>query len=288
MSQDGVMRATTLPAAAASLLAGLLLTGCAAAAAQPAAALTATGQPTTGPASSQGCYAFAVSALRSHVVVRQRPPACAGLSQSLVNEDVARAIRTVVGPHRKTIQRQLAAAESRYLAALVKPVRPPPPASVAAGHAATSSQLASRLAALAAWLAAAVAGGYLLSAWLTRDSRRRVIRKPGVTSALPFGHAGLAITGLGIWIAFMATSTSALAWTDVGLTWVIAGLGMATLLTSSPEQGPASTQAAALAGAAEMSTAPFPVKAPVLVIALHGVFATATILLVLLAAVGIG
>ncbi len=290
MSQDGVMRATTRTTAAASLLAGLLLTGCAATAARSAAwaVLTTTGQPTTGPASSQGCYAFAISALRSHVVVRQRPPACVGLSQSLVNEDVARAIRTVVGPHPKAIQRQLAAAESRYLAALVEPVQPPPPASVAAGHSTTSSQLAGRLAALAAWLAAAAAGGYLLSGWLTSDGRRRVTRKPGITSAMPFGHAGLAITGLGIWIAFMVTSTSALAWADVGLTWVIAGLGMATLLTSSPAQAATSTQAAALAGAPEMSTAPFPTKAPVLVIALHGILATATILLVLLAAVGIG
>ncbi len=113
-------------------------------------------------------------------------------------------------------------------------------------------------------------------------------RKPGITSGLPFAHARLAITGLGIWIAFMATSTSALALTDVGLTWVIAGLGMATLLTSSPEQVATSTQAAALAGAPGMSTAPFPTKAPVLVIALHGILAIATILLVLLAAVGIG
>ena len=58
----------------------------------------------------------------------------------------------------------------------------------------------------------------------------------------------------------MGTSTSALAWADVGLTWVIAGLGMATLLTSSPGQVATSTQAAALAGATEMSTAPFPIK----------------------------
>jgi hypothetical protein len=298
MGQDGVMGATTRSAAAASLLAGLLLTGCAATAAQPTTVATTTVatttvetttvETTTGPGSSQACYAFAVGALRSHVVVRQRPAACAGLSQALVNEDVARAVRTVVGPHAKTIQRQLAAAESRYLAALVRPVKPPPPAAVAAGQSATSNRLAGRLAALAAWLAAAAAGGYLLSAWLTRDGRRRVTRKPGIPSALPLGHAGLAITGLGIWIAFMVTSTSALAWADVGLTWVIAGLGMATLLTSSPEPDGSSTQAAALAGAPGMSTAPFPTRAPVVVIALHGILATATILLVLLAAVGVG
>ncbi|HTA09790.1 MAG TPA: hypothetical protein VK836_14825, partial [Streptosporangiaceae bacterium] len=95
------MGATTRSAAAASLLAGLLLTGCAATAAQTTTVATTTVEtttvepttvePTTGPGSSQACYAFAVGALRSHVVVRQRPAACAGLSQALVNEDVARA-----------------------------------------------------------------------------------------------------------------------------------------------------------------------------------------------------
>ena len=283
------MRWTTVAAAAASLLAALLLTACTATAAQPAAAQPAAAQPTTTPASSESCYSFAVSALRSHIVVLQRPAACAGLSQAVVNEDVARAIRTAVGPHPKALQRQLAASYSRYLAALVKPVKPPPAASVAAGPSTTSSQLAIRLAALAAWLAAAAAGGYLLSAWLTRDDRRRVIRKPGVPSALPLTHASLAVTGLCIWIAFMVTSTSALAWADVGLTWVIAGLGMATLVVSSPEQGVGSnTEAAELAEAGRTSTAPFQAGAPVLIIALHGAFATATILFVLLAAVGIG
>jgi manganese efflux pump family protein len=278
------VRWTTVAAAAASLLAVLLLTACAATAAQP----TATPAATT-PASSQACYNFAVSALRNRVVVRQRPAACAGLSQAVVNQEVDRAIRTVVGPHPKALERQLAAAYSRYLAALIKPVKAPPPASVAAGPATTSSQLAIRLTALIAWLAAAAAGAYLLSAWLIRDGRRRAINKPGVPSAVPVAHAGLAIAGLCIWIAFMVTSTSALAWAAVGLTWVIAGLGMATLLAASPEQSVSgNTEAAELAEAARTSTAPFPTRAPVIIIALHGAFATATILFVLLAAVGIG
>ena len=113
---------------------------------------------------------------------------------------------------------------------------------------------------------------------------------PGAPSALPFGHAGLAITGLLIWIAFTVTHTAALAWTDVGLTWVIAGLGMATLLAASPEQRAISTSsgATALVAVTETATTPFPTRAPVIVIALHGALAMLTILLVLLAAVGIG
>jgi manganese efflux pump family protein len=258
--------------------------------------LCASGTPATArasaarPPSPEKCYQFAVSALRRHVVVRHRPAACAGLTQAQVNEVVDRAIRTVVGPHPKAIERRLATADSRYLGDLVETVPPPAAASVVTGQPAVSGQLGVRLAALASWLATAIPGAYMLSAWLTRAGRRRVIRKPGVASAAPIGHAGLAISGLLIWITFTVTKTAALAWADVGLTWVIAGLGMATLLGASPEPrvisaGPATT---ALVGVTETSTAPFPTRAPVIAIAVHGALATLTILLVLLAAVGVG
>jgi len=139
-------------------------------------------------------------------------------------------------------------------------------------------------------VATAIPGAYLLTAWLASDARRRVSRRPVVRSALPLGHAGLAITGLLIWIAFMLTHTAALAWADVGLTWVIAGLGMATLLAAGLEQQVIGTspEAAAPGAVAETSTAAFPARAPVIIIALHGALATLTILLVLLTAVGIG
>ncbi len=275
------MRWTTVAAAGTALVATLLLTGCAA---TPARSAT---HP--GPGTTESCYAFAVSALRHHVVVRRRPEACAGLSQAQVNQDVGRALRTVIGSNPKAVERRLAAADSRYLGSLVKAVPPPPPVSLAAGPSTPPGQLGVRFGALAAWLAAAVAGAYLLAPWLTRSARRRVFRKPGVSSLVPITHAGLAITGLCVWIAFTVTSVAALAWTAVGLTWVIAGLGMATLLVASPEQPVGtSAEAAASGGQAGASTAPFPARAPVIIIALHGALATVTILLVLLAAVGIG
>ena len=100
------------------------------------------------------------------------------------------------------------------------------------------------------------------------------------------GHAGLAVGGLCIWIAYTITSATALAWTDVGLTAVIAGLGMATLLAAIPEQLDSGSVAVASVESAGGGSAPFPARAPVITIALHGVLATLTILLVLLAAVG--
>jgi len=276
------VRWSTAAAAGSTLVAALLVSACSAATAVQATAAR--------PPSVDKCYAFAVAALRQHVVVGRRPAACAGLTQAQVNQIVGRAIRTVVGPHPKAVERRLASADSRYLGNLVWPVPTPSPAAVATGLPTASGQLSVRLTALAAWLATAIPGAYLLTGWLAHDGRRRVIRKPGIPAAVPIGHTALAITGLLIWIAFTMTRTVALAWADVGVTWVIAGLGMATLLAASTEQRVigTSTQGAALVGVTETSATPFPTRAPVIAIALHGTLATLTILLVLVSAVGIG
>jgi hypothetical protein len=290
--KDVGMGWTAVRAAGAALIAALVVSACAAGA-------TGAGDTTAGPAitwqaaaspdAAGQCYALAVNALRRHVIVRRRPAPCAGLTQAQINEIVGRAIRTVVGPYPKAVARRLAAADSRYLGSLVRAVPPPPAASTASAQPTLSGQLGIRLAALAAWLLTAIPGAYLLTGWLARVRRRRLIRKPGVPSAVPLGHATLALTGLCIWIAFTATGVAALAWAAVGLTWIIAGLGMATLLSASPEQQViASTEEAAPPGPAGMSAAAFPVRAPVIIIAVHGALATLTILLVLLAAVGIG
>jgi hypothetical protein len=276
------VRWTTAAAAGLTLIAALTVSAC-----SPATAVQDTA---ASPPSVDKCYSYAVAALRQHVVVGRRPAACAGLTPAQVNQVVGRAIRAVVGPHPKVVERRLAAADSRFLGNLVRPVPLPSAASVAAGLPTAPGQFSVRLAALAAWLATAIPGAYLLTSWVTRDGRRRLIRKPGVPSAAPIGHAALAITGLLIWIAFTVTHTAALAWADVGVTWVIAGLGMATLLAASPEQRVigTSTQGAALVRVNETSTTPFPTRAPVIAIALHGTLATLTILLVLVSAVGIG
>jgi len=276
------VRWTTVGFLGAAMLAVVLLCGCGTSTAGRAA--------THRPPSAVKCYAFAVTDIRSRVVVRQRPPACAGLAQAQVNQIIGRAVRTVVGPHRKAIERRLAAADSRYLGDLVKTLPPPPAASVVVAQPTPAGELSLRYAALALWLATAIPGAYMLISWLPRVSPRRVIGELRGLSVVPVGHAGLALTGLVIWIAFTVTAAAALAWVDVGMTWVTAGLGMATLLTATPEQQAvtASPGAAALVGVAEASTAPFRTRAPVFVIAVHGALATLTILLVLLAAVGVG
>jgi hypothetical protein len=275
--------------AAVMLAACLLCTACALGAGQAPSTtrpLAARSAPTPNAAA---CYAFAVSALRRHVIVRRMPPECAGLGAEQVDLAVGRAIHTVVGPLPKAAARRQDRAESRYLASLIRQVRPAPPASVAVRRAETSGTLVARLAALAAWLAAALAGGYLLTGG--RRPRLRQLRGLGIAG----GHAGVAAAGLCLWVGFMVTGAPALGWIDAVLTWVIAGLGMATLLGGLPADpaepagppgrvpAPATTTAGSTALGASVSA-----RAPVLVIALHGALAAVTILLVLLAVIGTG
>ncbi|HEY7014934.1 MAG TPA: hypothetical protein VH480_19390 [Streptosporangiaceae bacterium] len=281
-------------AAAAALLAAVLAGGCSAGAPAPFLATVDT------------CYAFGVQALQRHQTVTTVPRACAGLSHAEVNLAVARAVREVAGPGHKAAARRQASREGTYLAHLINTVPPGRPAPLAAAPVRSASDLSLSLAALAAWVVTAAAGLYLLAGWFARGGwRRRHIRAAGLPPLVILGHAGLAVAGLAIWIAFAASGVPALAWTAVGLTLVIAGLGMATLVTGLPEPAesaaagsgsPAGPPSAGLPGAAgdgagpALATraavaAPVKVRMPWTVIAAHGVLAAATIMLVLLAAI---
>jgi hypothetical protein len=235
------------------------------------------------------CYDLAVHALQRHVAVPARPPACAGLSPAQVNLAAARAIRDVTGAWPKAVARHLAYQDRIYLARLVTAV--PLPASVAspAGPQAPAPARSSRdlpldLAALAAWVLTAAAGVYLLAGWLViwlaglvRRRLRLRLRGGAADAAAAFtvSHFGLALAGLGIWIGFVATDLAVLAWIALGMVVLIAGLGMGVL-------------SAALPGPARAGAASSQARIPVIVVAAHGMLATLTILLVLLAAIGAG
>jgi manganese efflux pump family protein len=102
-------------------------------------------------------------------------------------------------------------------------------------------------------------------------------------------HVALAVAGLGIWIAFVALDVSVLAGIAVALIVPTAGLGMATLVAALPEPAASARPASPgspLATRIAVTEPPARVPMPVTVIAVHGVLATATILLALLAAIG--
>ncbi len=258
----GWLRAVLLPAAqlpaalVPAALCVLLIAGCGAA------------QPSRATVSS--CFTFGVRAIQERLTVTRVPLACAGLSREQIDVALGRAVRAAVGPRPKAAERQAAVRDSRYLEHLFTTLPPPRPEPVIVAAQQQSASRPLQFAALGAWLAAAAAGGYLLTRWVV--AARRGSARRGAPAVL-IAHAGLAVTGLGIWTAFLAAGVVALSWLAVAVILVVAGLGMATLVTGLPEP-----QAAGSARPA----------AQVLVVVLHGLLATLAILLVLLAAVGAG
>jgi hypothetical protein len=148
----------------------------------------------------------------------------------------------------------------------------------------------------------------MMARWIRRGGLRRArLSKAGLPPSLIFTHFGLAVAGLLAWGAYLVTGLAAAAWAGCVLLLPVAGLGMALLSLWLPERPlaattvpaaqvvPAGTGAAAGtdvppgAGAAAGPVGPGPPPArhpPALIVAAHGVFAVATILFALLAAVG--
>lgn len=231
--------------------------------------------PPAATASPQACYQAALNAVRRHVTVHAVPAECAGLSRADVTEAVSRAIRSAIGPAPKAAERARAGRDSRYLAGMIPPVTATRPRPRGLAAATRPLRVPAGLAALLAWVLTAAAGAYLLAGRL-RGQRPGQAGRPRLP--VPVLHAAAAVAGLAVWISFLAAGRIALAWAAVGLTFLIAGLGMAALLTGS-------ASGTGNPGSAETRGAP---RVPVLMIAAHGMLATATILLVLLATIATG
>jgi len=268
------------------LLAAVLAAGCSA------------GVPASYRATVQTCSSFGLRAILRHVTVAAEPGACAGLSPEQVNMAVTRAVKEAVGPEPKAVARHLAVQDSAYLARMLHTIQPPKPAPAAATATPTRSSggVPLDLATLMAWFVTAAVGSYLLAGWLAAGGLGRRRPAASLVPVTVLSHVGLAVAGLGLWVGFVITGTRVLAWVGVGLIVLIAGLGMGALSAALPEPG----QSASPAGSG--SAGPDPVArvqpqadpgsskagTPVAVIAVHGMLATATILLVLLAAIGAG
>jgi hypothetical protein len=251
------MRLRVWPAAGACLIAAVLAAaGCSAA-------------PAKHP-SVDNCRLYGVQAISRHFMVHAVPAACAGLSRAQVNQAVQAAIHQAVGPQPKAAGRRLAVADGRYLAPLIRAIPPPAAESPGTGGGAASApSTLVVLAALACWLLTAAAGAYLL-ARSRLLGRSRAARPPAVV----IGHAVLAVAGLSTWIGFAITGAAWVAWLAVGVITSVAGLGIATLMGGlpEPEHGrPVPARTAAW-------------RAHVPAIAAHGILATVTITLVVLAA----
>jgi hypothetical protein len=261
----------------------------------------------------ESCAEFGISAIKHHVTVTSLPAACRGLTRAQVNLAVGQALYAMTSnvhgkAERRARTRELSPLLGRLVATVPAQHSPLPPPATAGGRA---SGPAVGIAALVSWLITVGLGSWMMARWITRGGFRRArLSKAGVPPSLIFTHFGLAVAGLLIWGIYLATGLAAAAWTACLLLLPVAGLGMALVSLWLPERSLATTTATATAvpagqavpAGAAAGTAPVPGATaaagpagpgppaarhpPALIVAAHGVFAVATILFALLAAVG--
>lgn len=249
-------------------------------------------QPAVPRGSVASCTEFGVTAVREHVTVTSLPPACQGLTRAQFSFSVSSALHSAaIGVHGKVAERERLGAASRYLKFLV--------ASVPAAHSQqlTSvpaspriSETALGIAALCGWLVTIALGLQMMIRWLRRGRRGR---PPGGRRRRPparnLAHLGLAVGSLLIWIAYLGTDVTGLAWTACALLAIETGLGMTLVFVSA-----ASPVGRAGAKAPRPSTAGDPPRSgpgrrrypAAFTVGTHITFATVTILLAVLAAIG--
>ena len=140
------------------------------------------------------------------------------------------------------------------------------------------------LAALGAWVLTALGGFVMLAKWISRGGLRQ--QRDGTTqfpAGLVFGHFALAAAGLVLWIAYLLLHITQLAWAAfiVLLPVALLGFTMFARWTAARRStvGVGSTGISSPGG-----SRPAEQTLPVPVVAAHGVFAVATVVLVLLAA----
>ena len=243
--ETGALRGRTVKlaikaaAVAGGMLAALSAAGCGAQASATAVGAAA-GIAGAAQASVRACAAYGVHAIEHHIRVTWTPAPCQGLSKTEVNRAVAMAVVRVEGDARKAVRRKRAAEAATYLEYLVSAlpsVTSSVPTASGSSAARGGRDLAMGVAALFAWLVTAGSGAYVLGSWITHGGSLRR-RAGGASTGSPptviFGHFGLALSGLVIWIAYLVTGWAALAWAAVGVLLPVAGLGMATLAVGLP------------------------------------------------------
>ncbi|GHI10448.1 hypothetical protein AQI88_30790 [Streptomyces cellostaticus] len=138
------------------------------------------------------------------------------------------------------------------------------------------------IAALIAWVITALGGFVLLARWINRGGlRQQQTRTTHFPAPVVFGHFLLAAAGLVVWIIYLAADRSALAWTSFGILVAVALLGFTLFARWLPVYRTTPPGAPG-------QTAPAERHLPVPVVAAHGLFGATSLVLVLLAALGVG
>ena len=145
--------------------------------------------------------------------------------------------------------------------------------------------------ALVTWVLTAGGGFAMLGLWLKHGGMQQS-DMPGdrIRSARILSHFALAATGLVLWIIYVASDSSALAWIAFALLAVVALLGFSMLAVWLRQRS--RSPALAGAGGAPVSgvgdTSAAEQHFPPAIVGLHGLLAAVTLVLVLLVAAGVG
>jgi hypothetical protein len=150
-------------------------------------------------------------------------------------------------------------------------------------------------AALIAWLITAGGGLYLLAVWLIEYDRDFQASKATRLPIPVIGtHALLAVAGIVVWSAYLLLDEDALAWTAVAILVCVAALGLTMAVrwfragrAAQARSGRGVRSALARESTLAREAVPPERNFPVPVVIGHGIFAMATIILVLLTALGI-
>jgi len=113
--------------------------------------------------------------------------------------------------------------------------------------------------ALVSWVCTASLGAYMLTRWIASGGLRQQRTKGvGLPPQFILVHFGLALSGLMVWVSYLLTGVTALAWLAIGLLVPAVGLGLSavTLWTPYPiRAAPGAPQPARPADAASASAA---------------------------------
>src|SRR2546423_2342797 len=137
-------------------------------------------------------------------------------------------------------------------------------------------------AALITWVLTAGGGFVLLAIWLKNGGMAQ--QESGrIKPALILSHFGLAATGLVLWVIYVASDSSALAWIAFVLLLIVATIGFTMFgIWLGQRRGRGGDVTAA------PSTAAAEQQFPVAIVGLHGLLAATTLVLVFLAAIEVG
>jgi hypothetical protein len=160
--------------------------------------------------------------------------------------------------------------------------------------------------ALIAWFITALGGLYMLAVWLIEND---ATSQRHASSRLPLpvivAHVSLAVTGFGVWVAYLLLDREALAWTAVLILVAIALLGITMFTrwipvyrTTSAHAEPVRVSRGSLFESAPATATrtvtqvaydtPPEGAFPLVVVLAHGMLAASTVVLVLLTALGVG